>query len=250
MTPDARVRAVIVEDEPLVRALLREYTEPLEWLEVVGEAVNGPAAVRLIDELRPDLVFLDVHLPELSGLDVLERAKHEPAVIFTTAHDEYAVPAFELEALDYLLKPFALPRFLSAVERARVRLAARHDLPPVRERARSAMEAAPLERVFLQVGDRIVPVPTGDVTRFEAAGDYVRIHVGGRRHLASLTLTELESRLDPRRFLRVHRSHVVNVDRIVWMERHDDRRLLVHMDDGSEVLASRTGSRRLRNLAT
>jgi two-component system, LytTR family, response regulator len=245
-----RVTAGIVEDEPLMRTLLRDYAGDVAWLDVVGEAADGPAALRLIDEARPDMVFLDVHLPELSGIEVLERATHDPIVVFTTAHDQYAVAAFEVEALDYLLKPFTRGRFISAVDRARSRLPLRRDLPPARERARAALEGAPLTRLFVQERDRIVPVRTRDVTRFEAAGDYVRIHAGSGSHLARLALGELEARLAPDRFLRVHRSHIVNLDRIAALEHHDDRRLLVRMDDGTEVVASRSGTRELRTLIT
>lgn len=250
MSARERVTAVIVEDEPLMRTLLRDYAGGVSWLDIVGEAPDGEAAVRLMDEARPDMVFLDVHLPQLSGIEVLERTAHDPIVVFTTAHDQYAVAAFELEALDYLLKPFTRGRFISAVGRARGRLHLRRDIPPARARARAALDGAPLTRLFVQAHDRILPVRIRDVTRFEAAADYVRIHVGGRSHLARLALGDLEVRLSPDRFLRVHRSHIVNLDRIASLERHDDRRLMVRMDDGSELVASRSGTRQLKTLIT
>lgn len=250
MTAEATVTAIIVEDEPLMRRLLRDYARDVEWIEVVSEAADGPAAVRLMDDERPDMVFLDIHLPEFSGLEVLERSAHDPIVVFTTAHGQYAVAAFELEALDYLLKPFTRARFLAAVGRARTRLPLRMEIPPARERARIAFDEAPLTRLFVQEHDRIVPLHTRDVIRFEAAGDYVRIHGEAGSYLARLALGDLENHLPPDRFLRVHRSHMVNLDRVAFMEYHDDRRLMLRMDNGSEVLASRSGTRRLRAFLT
>ena len=164
-----RVRALIVEDEPLARRTLREILADVPWLECVGEAESGLRAVEMIDTLTPDLVFLDIEMPELNGLQVLDRISHEPAVIFTTAYDRYAVSAFELEALDYLLKPFGRERCLSALERARRALpvnggaAERGAAPTLVERARNVMaESGPLTRLFVRDRDRIVPVAAAE----------------------------------------------------------------------------------------
>ena len=189
-------------------------------------------------------------MPELSGLEVLERIRHRPAVVFTTAYDRYAVTAFELEALDYLLKPFSRKRFLAMLERVRRRLEEPEvEGPPALDRARRALSReAPLERLFIRTGERIVPLRVDAISRFEAAGDYVEVHCGGARHLLHTTLGDLEERLDPARFRRVHRSHLVQVDHIVAMRPYDDRRLAVELRDGSEVVASRAGSQGLREL--
>lgn len=244
-----RVRTLIVEDEPLARRSLRDLSSEDSSLEIIGEAVNGREAVRMIDELRPDLVLLDIQMPELSGLEVLDRVEHAPAVIFTTAYDAYAVSAFELGALDYLLKPFGRERFRTAVRRARERLGDSANIAPMRERARAAFEGVRvLTRLFIRHGGKIIPVPTEDVTRLQADGDYVRVITGGRAYLVELTMSEFERRLDPARFLRVHRSHIVNTDHIASMEAYDARRLLLRMRDGSEVLASRAGSERIQEL--
>jgi two-component system LytT family response regulator len=245
------VRALIAEDEPLARRTLREFAGELEWLQVVGEAADGAEAVRLIDALAPDLVFLDVQMPELSGLEVLRRIGHDPEVVFTTAHDGYALAAFEMEALDYLLKPFGRERFRAAAERVRRRLAASESAAaPVGERASAALGGAgPLERIFVRHRDRIVPVRVDDIARLEAADDYVTVHADGRQYLVSLTLADFERRLDPTRFRRVHRAHVVNLDHVVSLRPYDDaRRLVITLRDGSEVLASRAGSGQLRGL--
>src|SRR4029077_14249944 len=154
-----QVRALVVEGEPHARRSLREYSEGVEWLTLVGEAGDGVEAVRLIDRLEPDLVFLDVHLPELSGLQVIERIRHRPEIVFTTAYDRFALAAFEVGALDYLLKPFGRQRFQTMLARVRRRLT---DLltdtaVPTAERARDAL-GSPLRRLFARAGERIVPI--------------------------------------------------------------------------------------------
>lgn len=245
------VRALIAEDEPLARRTLRELAAELDWLQVVGEAADGAEAVRMIDALAPDLLFLDVRMPELSGVEVLRRIRHDPEVVFTTAYDDYALAAFELEALDYLLKPFGRERFRAAAERVRRRLAATGDtLRATGERAAAALGGdGPLERIFVRHRDRILPVRVEEIAWLEAADDYVTVHAGGQRHLVSLTLSDFERRLDPARFVRIHRSHVVNLDHVVSLRPHDDaRRLIVTLRGGAEVLASRAGSLALRGL--
>lgn len=243
-----KIRTLIVEDEPLSRRALRALVEEVEWLQLVGEAADGLQAVKQIDSMHPDLVFLDVHMPELSGIQVLERVEHQPAVVFTTAFDRYAVAAFELEAIDYLIKPFGQRRFHATLERVRRRLAEPEGLPPARERVRSALAEGPLRRLFARKGNRIVPLPIGEISRFEACDDYTEAHCQGEAFLLDLRLQELERRLDPTRFVRVHRSHVVNLDHVKQMRPHDDRRLEIQLIDESIVVASRSGSQKLREM--
>lgn len=227
------VRALIAEDEELARTALRGLVTETDWVTLVGEAADGHTAVEMIDRLRPDLVFLDVMLPELTGVEVLQRVHHQPLVVFTTAYERFAVTAFELEALDYLVKPFGARRFHETMERVRRRLEVR--------------ASAPLERLFARVGTRLVPVPIRDVTHFQAVGDYVRAFLPGASHLVGVTIAELEKRLHLP-FLRIHRSHIVNVDSVDKIERHDERRLVVFLKDGTRIVASRSGSGLLRKL--
>jgi two-component system LytT family response regulator len=241
-----RRTAILVEDEPEALVELRELVAEVDWLESVGEATDGRAAVERIDALEPDVLFLDVHLPEMSGLEVLERVRHQPAaIVFTTAYDRYAVAAFEVEAIDYLIKPFGRARFREAIERIRRAIP---DGDPVAERARSAMRR-PLARILAREGERLVPVFMKDVERLEAQGEYVALHAGARRHLVRLPLSEFEQLLDPEQFVRVHRSHIVNLRHLRSIEPHDATRLEVRMRDGTRIVASRRRSRELKSLA-
>ena len=234
------LRTVVAEDEPLARQRLRRFVERDPRLVLVGEAESGTAAVELIDRLAPDVVFLDVQMPECTGLEVLERAAHRPAPVFTTAYPEYALRAFEVEAYDYLVKPFGWTRFQAAVDRVARRLA----VP-------SAPGPAPepyLERLFVRRGGEMVPVSMRDVHRMEGAGDYVLLCTDGGQVLADISLNELERRLDPACFRRVHRAHIVNLDHVSAIRPYDERRLSVRFADGSEVVASRAGSQSLREM--
>jgi len=226
------VRTVIVEDEPHARTSLREYVNDVAWLHLVGEAGDGGEAVRLIDQARPDLIFLDVSLPEFSGLEVMARIRHMPDVVFTTAYDRFALTAFEVGALDYLLKPFGKQRFQSTIERVRRRL----QLGP------------PLRRLFARTRDGIVPVDVNAILHIRATGDYVEVNCAGRHYLLHMTMTELAARLDPEVFKQVHRSHIVNMDAIERIVPYDERRLMIRLKNGGEVVASRAGSDALRTL--
>ena len=242
---------LIVEDEPVAADTLREYLEPEDDFECVGEARSATDALEALERLEPDLLLLDVELPGATGVEVLLRSEHDPAVVFTTAYDRHAVTAFELGAFDYLVKPFGRERFAEALDRVRERMDAvpeREAEPSASRRARTALTGEdPLERLFVRSGGSIVPVDVDDVRRLEASGDYVRVHVPDDSYLVSLSMAEFERSLDSDRFLRVHRSHMVNADHIERVEEHDRRRLRVHLDDGTSVVASRSGSRDLRD---
>ncbi len=240
-----KVRALIAEDEPHARRNLVEYLADVDWVEVVGEAADGRQAVALIDQLEPQLLFLDVRMPELTGLEVVQQVRHLPEIVFTTAYDRFAIAAFELGALDYLLKPFGRERFTVMLERARRRLGAAGDDA---ERARQALGGQPLRRLFARTGDRAVPVPVESIVHVKACGDYSEVHCGAETFLLHVSLGDLLGRLDPERFCRVHRSHVVNIDAVSFLRDYGDRRLLVGLRDGTEIVASRAASQELRRL--
>lgn len=241
----AMVRALIVEDEAPARDNLREYVAEAPWVVIVGEARDGAEGLRLLDALEPDLVFLDVRLPELSGIEVARRMRHTPEIVFTTAYDRFAIAAFELGAIDYLVKPFGRERFGATLARLRTRLS-----PPAvsdRERAQAALESGPLRRLFARQGDRIVPIPVESILRIQAQGDYAEVHARGGVFLIHVSLSELAARLEPDSFLQVHRSHIVNLSAVAHLRPSDERRLAITLCDGSVVVASRGASEALRS---
>jgi two-component system LytT family response regulator len=242
-----KVTVLIADDEPIARAGLRDLLAAHDWLECVGEAASGPAAVEAIDALRPELVFLDVQMPGLLGTDVLRRVEHQPFVVFTTAYAEHAVAAFELGALDYLLKPFGPERLAAALERVRAALGEPRPAPAL-DRLREALAQGPMSRLFVRRGAAIVPVAVADVAWFEAQGDYVVAHAGDARHVLHLSLQQLEARLDPERFLRIHRAHIVHLDAVKAFRRRGKGLLVAELADGTELPVARGRARELRGL--
>lgn len=247
MTARASVTAFVVDDEPLARRRLRELIQGVPWLEHAGEAATCRAARAAIDEVQPDLVFLDVRLPDGSGIDVISRVSHRPAVVFTTAYDQFAMAAFELGAIDYLLKPFGRDRFTRAIERARPMLERQAGTAPV-DRAAEMLTGGNLQRLYVRDGTRIVPVPVSTVERVEACDDFVIVYAGPRAFRMNVPLSDLQERLDARMFVRVHRSHLVNLDHVSAMVPYDGSRFEITLKSGARLVASRQKSRDLRVL--
>jgi two-component system LytT family response regulator len=245
------IRILVVDDEPPARRKLAGLIAAVPWATQVGEAADGEAAIDAALQLRPDVMFLDIQMPELSGIQVVERLAElepSPAVVFTTAFDQYAITAFEVEAVDYLLKPFGMRRFLAALERARNIVQMRGSVAAI-GRARSALahgQAGPSDRIFVRDGNAILPLALDEIERFEALDDYVLIYARGKRHIMSLRLGQLEDWLPDPQFLRVHRSHIVNLDHVERMEGLDDARFDVHMKSGTTIRASRARSQEIR----
>jgi two-component system LytT family response regulator len=242
-----KVTAFVVDDEPVARAGLRAMLRAFDWVDVVGEAADGESAVAGIRALRPELVFLDVQMPGLLGTDVLRRLERPPFVIFTTAFSEHAVSAFELGAVDYLLKPFGPTRLAAAMERVRTALGEPASADPF-ERLSGALAGGPISRLFVRVGGALVALPVERVSWFEADGDYVIAHEGSARHVLHLSLSRLDARLDPRRFSRVHRAHIVNLDQVRAFRRDAGGNLEAELLDGARVPVSRARAQELRKL--
>ncbi|HEX2210375.1 MAG TPA: LytTR family DNA-binding domain-containing protein [Longimicrobium sp.] len=242
-----KVTAFVADDEPVARAGLRAMLEAFDWVHLVGEAADGESAVKEIEALRPELLFLDVQMPGLLGTDVLRRLERPPFVIFTTAFSEHAVTAFELGAVDYLLKPFGPSRLAAAMERVRSALGEPAPIDAL-ERLSGALAGGPISRLFVRIGGTLVPLPVERVSWFEASGDYVTAHAGNARHLLHLSLSRLEARLDARRFVRVHRTHIVNLDQVRAFRRDGRGNLEAELLDGARVPVSRARAQELRSL--
>jgi two-component system LytT family response regulator len=240
-----KIRAVIVDDEPLARQRVRNLLEGDPDVEMVAEAADGQEAVALLEEHKPDLVFLDVQMPLLDGFGVLGAIERErmPVVIFVTAYDRYALRAFEVHALDYLLKPFDRERFNTALERAKAQV--RRDRGgEVNQRLLSLLQDVqgarqPPERLVIKSAGRVYFVRVEDIDWIEAAGNYVRLHVGKEDHLLRESMGGIEARLDGRQFLRIHRSTIVNIERVRELQPAFHGDYAVILQDGTELTLSR-----------
>jgi two-component system LytT family response regulator len=241
-----KIRAVIVDDEPLARRRIRSLLAEAGDVEVAAECANGKEAIQAIEASPPDLLFLDIQMPELDGFDVLQAigVGHVPVVIFVTAYDQFALRAFEAHALDYLLKPFDDERFEAALQRARERIRQQQggDLD---RRLRALLEEARGDRGYLQrlavpTGQRSVFIRTEQIDWIEAERNYIRLHVTGRTYLLRENLSGIESALDPATFCRIHRSTIVNIDRIQAVESPLRGEYLVVLHDGTKLTSGRS----------
>ena len=254
MTSSTPLRALIVDDEELARRLIREYLRGHADIEIVGECENGLDAVRQIGALSPDLVFLDIQMPRLTGLEVLELTGRRAGVIFTTAYDEHAIKAFELHAVDYLLKPFSKARFDDALARARTLHAPAEaptesgSTPTPALDALVARRTAPLERILIRDREQVHVIAIEQVECIEAQGDYLAIHVDGKCHLKPQRISEIEEQLDATRFLRVHRSFIISLAHLQAIERPGPDRHAARLRSGKRVPISRSGYEKLRTL--
>ncbi len=245
---NSNMRAIIVDDEDLARGIVREFLAPYPDVEVVAECSNGFDAVKAIAELKPDLVFLDIQMPKLNGFEVLDLLDVKPRVIFVTAYDSYAIKAFEVNAIDYLLKPFSRDRFEKALLRG---TAPGGDGPPdaISNLIRTTRSLnPPLERILVRDGSRVHVIPAPMVDYIEAQDDYVSIHSGGKKYLKLERLAELETALDAKRFVRIHRSHIINIERLVRLETYAKESRIVVLNDGTKLPVSRSGYEKLKEL--
>jgi two-component system LytT family response regulator len=239
------IRTLIVDDEPMARQGLRLLLRGDPGIEIVGEAGSGTEAVAAILEERPDLVFLDIQIPDPNGFQVVAQvaAEHLPAVIFCTAYDQYAIQAFEINAIDYLLKPFSDARFRAALARAKEEMA-RSESAGLATKLNSliaqlAAPPPPPDRILLKSGGEIVFLKPEEIEWIEAEGDYMKFHVGGRTHLLRETMARLEAKLDPKRFARIHRSIIVNLHRVKKLMPSFAGEYTVLLEDGTKLRLSR-----------
>jgi two-component system LytT family response regulator len=255
-----KIRALIVDDEPLARERIRALLEGEPYVEVIGECADGDAAVTAISEQKPDLVFLDVQMPEVDGFEVLEALARGgdggarlPAVIFVTAYDQYALRAFDVNALDYLLKPFDRERFQKAMTRARTQIQGERYGSDINGRLLALLkeiktEPKALERLVVKAAGRVFFLKCEEIDWIEAAGNYVRLHAGRDSHLLRETMNALEARLDPDKFLRIHRSTIINIERIKELHPLFRGEHVVILRDGTRLTLGRGYRDRLQQL--
>jgi two-component system LytT family response regulator len=254
MTETKKIRTVIVDDEELARDRIQTLLELQPDVEVVGVCTDGPSAVEMIDRTQPDLVFLDVQMPGMDGFEVVENLEPTklPAVVFVTAHDAHALRAFEIHALDFLLKPFDQTRFEKALERARGQLS--QSMGPVLDSRLVTLleelheERKYSERLIVKSSGRVFFVRTEEIDWVEASGNYVKIHTKSDAHLLRESMKNMEAKLDPKTFVRIHRSAIVNIDHIKELEPWFHGEYIVIMRDGTRLTASRVFSDRLSAL--
>ncbi|MFZ0037256.1 MAG: LytTR family DNA-binding domain-containing protein [Candidatus Acidiferrales bacterium] len=247
--PSKKIRTAIVDDEELARQILREYLAVHPEVEIVAECSNGFEAVKAIAELKPDLLLLDIQMPKLDGFEVLELIGNDIAVIFVTAYDNHAIRAFEVHAVDYLLKPMSAERFEAALTRAKDRLSGKKpqaSLPASELAAAARPPAQYLDRIPVRDGTRVFIIPVAKLDYVEAQDDYVALASEGKKHLKQQTIASLEAALDPSRFLRIHRSYIVNLERVTRLEPYGKDSYVAVLPNGAQLPVSRAGYSRLR----
>jgi two-component system LytT family response regulator len=255
-----KLKALIVDDEPLARRSIRLLLKEDPEIELVGECGSGAEALKIIQKQALDLLFLDIQMPEMSGFDVLERidAAKIPAIIFVTAFDQYAIRAFEVHALDYLLKPFDDARFEKALRQAKTQIEQReiNQLSKRLVRLLEDRDALPgkarphgfLSRMMIKTASRVFFLKVDEIDWIEAADYYVKLHVGRKSHLLRETMSDMEAKLDPEQFIRIHRSAIVNLDRVKEMHTHFNGEYLVILQDGTELKLSRSRREQLQQM--
>ncbi|MBL0939404.1 MAG: response regulator transcription factor [Gemmatimonadaceae bacterium] len=239
------IRVVVVDDEPVARRALVSLLTAYDWVECVGTAADGPTAIEVVNRLVPDVLFLDVQMPGCSGIDVARQLVHRPTIVFTTAFGEHAVLAFELGAVDYLLKPFGAPRLATCM--ARLKAMRGETAPePSPEQLADVSASGPVQRIFVRGGAGITPVLLQDVLWLEADGDYVVLHTATGRHFVHVALHRLEQRLEPAEFLRIHRGCVVNLSHVQEFRRGANGVLNAVMRNGVRLAVSRARAQSVR----
>ncbi len=242
------IKAVIIEDEAPARDLLKAYLAKEPDIEIAEECENGFEGMKAMAKHQPDLIFLDVQMPKLTGFEMLELLDEFPQIIFTTAYDQYAIKAFELNAVDYLMKPFSQERFLKAVDKAKQRILSNEDnkstIKKLVEKVKE--ESGPIDRIFVKTGNRIDVIPVGEIIRIDAQDDYAEIITKNKSYLKKETMNYLEKNLPPANFIRVHRSSIINSDFMEKIEKYRKESYVVVLKDGSRVNVSKSRIKELR----
>ncbi|MCX6246910.1 MAG: LytTR family DNA-binding domain-containing protein [Bacteroidetes bacterium] len=242
--------AIIIDDEQPAREIIKHYLKSFPEIELLGDYPDGFSGLKAIQELKPDIVFLDIQMPKLTGFELLELLDEPPHIIFSTAYDQYAIKAFEMTAVDYLLKPYSSERFAQAIKKVQLQILTRKTEQPAVNNLVAALESNPefLERIAVKTRKKIEVIPVNEISHIEADDDYVTIHTGTEKYLKEKTMKYMESHLDPAQFVRVHRSYIVNVNHIARLELYEKETYHVLLKNGTSIRASSTGYKELKQL--
>lgn len=240
------IKAIIIEDEELGRELIKNYLKDRDDVQILTECSNGFEGIKAIQELKPDLVFLDIQMPKLNGFEMLEILDEKPEIVFTTAYNQYAIQAFELNAIDYLLKPFSKDRLIEALEKAKQRLGSnRTQEEKIKNLVQQPLEEI-IERVVVKSNNKINVIPVEKIRYMEAQDDYVMIYTTDGKHLKQATMKYFEKHLDPNDFMRVHRSYIIRLDQVVQLEPYGKDNYVAKLKDGPSVKISKSGFKNLK----
>ncbi|MGD9928677.1 MAG: LytR/AlgR family response regulator transcription factor [Mangrovibacterium sp.] len=242
-----KLNVLIVEDEELARGLLKSYLKDHPQINLLGECENGFEGVQKINELKPDLVFLDIQMPKITGFEMLQLLDHKPEIIFTTAYDQFALKAFEFNAVDYLLKPFSKDRLLTAIDKVASRVASQENNAEKLERLSEFSTGRYLDRVVVKDRHKISIILTGQIRYIESLDDYVMLYTEDGRHMKQKTMKFFETNLDPNDFIRIHRSYIVNVAHIAEIQQYEKESYLVILKDKTKLKVSKSGYKNLKD---
>ena len=243
-----KLRTIIVEDEELARKLMKSFLQENEHIELIAECENGFEGVKMINDLKPDLVFLDIQMPKITGFEMLELLEHKPQIIFATAYDQYALKAFEFNAADYLLKPYSKERLNEAVEKVVERVKAEGVDNDVAEKISDFPKEEYLERVVVKDRHKIHIIPVDQIRYIESMDDYVMIYTNDSRHMKQKTMKYFEAGLDPKNFVRIHRSYIVKVEEINEIQQYEKESYIVILHDKTKLKVSKTGYKNLKEV--
>jgi two-component system LytT family response regulator len=242
-----KIRAIIIEDEELGRELIKNYLKDQVEIDIISECENGFEGIKIIQELKPDLVFLDIQMPKLNGFEMLEILDEKPEIIFTTAFNQYAIQAFEQNAVDYLMKPFSKDRLLYALKKAIQRIKTNVlNNEKVNKLIQSPLNEI-IERVVVKSNTKISVIPVEKIIYLEAEDDYVMVFTHDGKHLKQATMKYFEEHLDPKEFMRVHRSYIVRIDQVTQLEPYGKDSYVAKLKDGASVYISKSGFKNLKD---
>jgi len=245
--PD-KIRTIIVEDELLARNLLKSFLEDNENIELIAECENGFEGVKMVNELKPDLIFLDIQMPKITGFEMLELLDHKPEIIFSTAYDQYALKAFDYNAADYLLKPYSKERLKEAVDKVAERITSGNRKTDLADRLNEYPRDEFLDRIVVKDRHKINIIPVDQIRYIESMDDYVMIYTKEGRHIKQKTMKYLEDSLNPQEFVRIHRSYIVKVTEIKEIQQYEKESYLVIMADKTKLKVSKSGYKRLKEV--